>query len=65
MEKAGFNCAVDEAGELLEHLKNTKDPSLIGKLLFAITRIADSLDAEAEETLYIENNTFVSHFKSN
>ena len=51
-----------EAEKALELLKKSKDSSDLGKLLFSISRISDSLGKEAEEILYIENEEFIRKF---
>ena len=62
LEKATFENAINEAENALSRLKESGDSSELGKLLFSISRISDSLDKEAEEVLYIENNNFISKF---
>lgn len=62
IEKASFDTAIEEAEKALELLKNSKDSQDLGKLLFSISRISDSLDKEAEEILYIENERFIRKF---
>ena len=62
LEKATFENAINEAENALSRLKESGDSSDLGKLLFSISRISDSLDKEAEEVLYIENNNFISKF---
>ena len=62
IEKASFDTAIEEAEKALELLKKSKDSQDLGKLLFSISRISDSLDKEAEEILYIENERFIRKF---
>lgn len=62
-EKSDFNNLIDSAKNELDKLKDNKNAQGIGNLLFHICSIARSLDVDAEETLYIENEKFLHKFE--
>ena len=63
LQKHGLDDAIENAESALLKLKNSKSKEDLGKLLFNLACVADALDAEAEEILYIENDNFVSRFE--
>ncbi|MBQ7398922.1 MAG: MazG family protein [Clostridia bacterium] len=63
LEKADFEESVKNANRALSALKESGNSEDLGKLLFSITQIADSMDVEAEEILYIENDNFIKKFE--
>ena len=63
IEKVDFDKAISRLKSAVEHLEKHRDATSIGKVLFEISAVSRTMDVEAEETLYIENNEFVKKFK--
>ncbi len=62
-EKCILEDSVNETMSLLDELNETKSPEILGKILFNLCGISSIIDADAEQTLYIENDKFQEKFK--
>ena len=62
VEKKDFSMALESVKSALASLENSKNPDDAGKLLFEIAGLCNTLDAEAEEILYMENQRFIKKF---
>lgn len=63
IESKTFDEEIHDVQERLDALKQSKSSDDLGKLLFSISSLARSLNVEAEEVLYIENESFLKKFK--
>ncbi len=63
IEESDFESKCDNAQSLLNELRTSKNPDVLGELLSEITAISKDLDVEAEEALYKFNRAFVEKFK--
>lgn len=64
VDKSIFESEISKVETALSNLKISKNKEDVGKLLFAVCGVSKSLDVEAEETLYIENENFLSKFSN-
>ena len=65
VEKMSFDQQIEAAEEKLIELKTKKNKETLGELMFTICGISSTLDVEAEEILYIENEKFIKKFVKN
>ena len=63
IENSNFEVALADVKRSIESLEKSKNSDDLGKLLFQISSLASTLDVEAEQILYMENEKFVSNFK--
>ena len=62
VEKKDFDASLASVKAALAALENSKCAEDAGKLLFEIAGLCNTLDAEAEEILYVENDRFIEKF---
>lgn len=63
VSKQDFESAVNAVDNALSAFKENKSEEALGRLLFETACLAKTLDVEAEEILYIENDKFTAGFK--
>lgn len=63
IEKSTFKDAINRIKECINALESSENSKDLGDLLFAISSLARTMDVEAEEILYIENEEFLIQFK--
>lgn len=63
VKESSFDDKINEIQKCLDSLKNSKNTRDAGKLLFSAAGVCKQLGAEAEEILYIENESFLANFR--
>ncbi len=63
IEEQDFDSRCDSVQVLLNKLRDSKNPDILGELLSEITALSKDMNVEAEEALYKYNSNFVEKFK--
>ena len=63
IKNVDFDNAISSVEKSVSELKELRTVEKFGELIFNVVSIAKSLETEAEEILYIENDKFIDNFK--